>query len=65
MISWVHKAFLAYWQLLEYIWECCLQNLTSQNGNCGVKWLYRQRCVKSSYKEHILVQYNTVWLFLR
>ena len=36
----------------------------SQSGNCGVKQLYRQHCVKSSYKELILVQYNTVWLFL-
>jgi len=46
MISWVHKAFLAYWQLLEYIWECCLLNLMSQSGNCGMKWLYRQHCIK-------------------
>ena len=41
MISWVHKAFLAYWQLLEYIWECCLRNLMSQSGNCGMKQPYK------------------------
>ena len=66
MLYWVHKAFLDYWQSLEYIWGCCLPNLMSQSGNssCGVKQLYRQHCVKSSYKEPILVQYNTVWLFL-
>jgi hypothetical protein len=37
MISSVHKAFLAHWQLLEYICKCCLLNLTSQSGNYGVK----------------------------
>ena len=58
------KAFLADWQLPEYIWECCLPNLMSQNGNCSMQWLHRQCCVKSSHKIFILMQYNTIWLFM-
>ena len=64
MLSWVHKAFLAYWQPPEYIWECCVLNLMSQNGNCSMQWLHIQCCVKSSHKELILVQYYTIWLFI-
>ena len=33
----------------------------SQNGNCS---MHMQCCVKSSHKEPILVQYNTIWLFM-
>ena len=41
MLSSVHKAFAAYWQLPEYISDCCLPNLMSQNGN-SMQWLHRQ-----------------------